>query len=226
MTLHSRSTLPTFPSLPPHRGSQRSEHCSQSFAPRITRQHVWVGTPGHHRARSGSLSPCSILLHRPCEVLQEYACSLPGRNAPKERGVGGPRRHAERPTGAAAIRAAVRLVASHDHACTRTNPTSCRSSSSVPILRSMWESCDNGTRAKKAMGNVPPSCCVAPSGRRGDRSQTLSGQLSRHKQHPPYPSGVLCSDKHHVWAVTVAVTIPDKPPCILRERFYSGKTSV
>ena len=146
--------------------------------------------------------------------------------APKERGVGGPRRHAERPTGAAAIRAAVRLVASHDHACTRTNPSSCRSSSSVPILRSMWESCDNGTRAKKAMGNVPPSCCVAPSGRCGDRSQTLSGQLSHHKQHPPHPSGVLCSDKHHVWAVTVAVTIPDKPPCILRERFYSGKTSV
>ena len=78
MTLHVRSTLPAFPSPPPHRGWQRSEHCPQSFAPRITRQHVWVGTPGHHGARSGSWSPYSILLHRPSEMLQEYACSLPG----------------------------------------------------------------------------------------------------------------------------------------------------
>ena len=89
MTLHLRSTLPAFPRLPPHRGWQRSEHCPQSFAPRITPQHVWVGTPGHHGARSGSLSPCSILLHRPCEVSQEYACALPGRNALK----GGALRH-------------------------------------------------------------------------------------------------------------------------------------
>ena len=81
MTLHLRSTLPAFPSPPPHRGWQRSEHCSQSFAPRITRQHVWVGTPGHHRARSGSLSPSSILLHRPCEVSQEYGCAPPGHSA-------------------------------------------------------------------------------------------------------------------------------------------------
>jgi hypothetical protein len=78
-TLYLRSTLPAFPSPPPHRGWQRSEHCPQSFAPRITRQHVWVGTPGHHGARSGFLSPSSILLHRPSEVSQEYACSLPGR---------------------------------------------------------------------------------------------------------------------------------------------------
>src|SRR5262249_48353430 len=63
----------------PNRGWQRSEHCPQSFVPRITRQHVWGGTPGHHGVRSGSLSPYSILLHRPSEVLQEYACSLPGR---------------------------------------------------------------------------------------------------------------------------------------------------
>src|SRR5262249_22076790 len=56
------------------------EHCPQSFAPPITRQHVWVGTPGHRRARSGSWSPSSILLHRPCEVSQEYACSPSGHN--------------------------------------------------------------------------------------------------------------------------------------------------
>ena len=77
--LHVRSTCPAFPRPPPHRGWQRSEHCPQSFAPWITRQHVWVGTPGHHGARSDSWSPSSILLHRPSEVLQEYACSLPGR---------------------------------------------------------------------------------------------------------------------------------------------------
>ena len=77
-TLHLRSTFLAFPSPPPRRGWQRSEHCPQSFAPRITPQHVWVGTPGHHGARNGSLSPSSILLHRPCEVSREYACSLPG----------------------------------------------------------------------------------------------------------------------------------------------------
>jgi hypothetical protein len=81
MTLHLRSTLPDFPSPPPHRDSQRSEHCPQSFAPRITRQHVWVGTPGHYRARSGSLSPYSILLHRPSAVSQEYVCVPPGHSA-------------------------------------------------------------------------------------------------------------------------------------------------
>jgi len=81
MTLHLRSTLPSFPSLFPRRGWQKPEHCSQSFVPQITRQHVWVGTPGHHGARSGSLSPYSILLHRPYEVSQEYACSPPGHSA-------------------------------------------------------------------------------------------------------------------------------------------------
>ena len=81
MTLHLRSTLPDFPSPPPHRDSQRSEHCPQSFTPRITPQHVWVGTPGHYGARSGSLSPYSILLHRPSEVSQEYVCVPPGRSA-------------------------------------------------------------------------------------------------------------------------------------------------
>jgi len=86
MTLHFRSTLPDFPSPPPHRGWQRSEHCPQSFVPRITRQHVWVGTPGHRRARSGSLSPYSILLHRPCEVSQEYDCAPPGHSIAKARG--------------------------------------------------------------------------------------------------------------------------------------------
>ena len=81
MTLHLRSTLPDFPSPPPRRGWQRSEHCPQSFAPQITRQHVWVGTPGHRRARIGSTSPYAILLHRPYGVSQEYACSSPGRSA-------------------------------------------------------------------------------------------------------------------------------------------------
>jgi len=81
MTLHLRSTLPIFPSPSPRRGWQKPEHCPQSFVPRITRQHVWVGTPGHHRARSGSLSPSSILLHRPCEVSQEYGCAPPGHSA-------------------------------------------------------------------------------------------------------------------------------------------------
>lgn len=81
MTLHLHSTLPVFPSPPPRRGWQRSEHCPQSFAPRITRQHVWVGTPEHRRARSGSWSPSAVLLHRPYEVSQEYACSPPGHSA-------------------------------------------------------------------------------------------------------------------------------------------------
>jgi hypothetical protein len=86
-TLHLRSTFLAFPSPPPRRGWQRSEHCPQSFAPWITPQHVWVGTPGHYGARSGSLSPYSILLHRPSEASQEYACSLPGRNISKARGL-------------------------------------------------------------------------------------------------------------------------------------------
>jgi hypothetical protein len=81
MTLHLRSTLPAFPSPPPRRGWQRPEHCSQSFAPQITRQHVWVGTPGHHGARNGSSSPYSILLHRPSEVSQGYDCAPPGHSA-------------------------------------------------------------------------------------------------------------------------------------------------
>ena len=79
MTLHLRSTSPAFPSPPPRRGWQRSEHCSQSFALWISRQHVWVGTPGHHGARSGSWSPSSILLHEPYEVQRMYVRSPPGR---------------------------------------------------------------------------------------------------------------------------------------------------
>ena len=79
MPLPVRSTFPACPRPPPHRGWQRSEHGPQSFAPRMTRQHVWGGPPGHHGARRGSFSPSSILLHRPSEVSQEYACSLPGR---------------------------------------------------------------------------------------------------------------------------------------------------
>ncbi len=87
MTLHFRSTLPSFPSPSPRRGWQRPEHCSQSFTPQITRQHVWVGTPGHRRARSGSLSPCSILLHEPYEVQRLCVRLPPGRSIAKARGI-------------------------------------------------------------------------------------------------------------------------------------------
>ena len=45
----------------------------------MTRQHVWVGTPGHHGARSGAWSPSSILLHEPYEVQRLYVRSPPGR---------------------------------------------------------------------------------------------------------------------------------------------------
>jgi hypothetical protein len=83
LTLHLRSTFPAFPSPPPRRGWQGSEHCPQSFAPRISRQHVWVGTPGHHGARSGSWSPSSILLHEPYEVQRMYVRSPPGRKRHK-----------------------------------------------------------------------------------------------------------------------------------------------
>jgi hypothetical protein len=86
MTLHLRSTLPSFPSPSPRRGWQRPEHCPQSFTPQITGQHVWVGTPGHRRARSGSLSPCSILLHEPYEVQRICVRLPPGRSIAKARG--------------------------------------------------------------------------------------------------------------------------------------------
>jgi hypothetical protein len=87
MTRHWRSTLPSFPSPPPRRGWQRSEPCPQSFAPRMTRQHVWVGIPGHPRARTGSSSPCSILLHEPCEGQRMYVRSPPGHSMAKARGL-------------------------------------------------------------------------------------------------------------------------------------------
>jgi hypothetical protein len=91
LTLHLCSALFSFPSPSPRRGWQRPEHCPQSFVPRMTRQHVWVGTPEHRRARSGSLSPSSILLHRPCEVSQEYGCAPPGHNGPGYGAFGIPR---------------------------------------------------------------------------------------------------------------------------------------
>jgi hypothetical protein len=48
------------------------------------------------------------------------------------------------------------------------------------------------------------------------RFLAAGGLLSSHKQYPPRPSGGLCYDKHHVWTVTVTVTIPDKLLCVLR----------
>jgi len=86
--LQGRSTFPAFPRPPPPRGWSRSDHWPQSFVPQITPQHVWVGPPGQRGARLGALPPFfSILLHRPCAVLQEYACSLPGRSWHKRRGL-------------------------------------------------------------------------------------------------------------------------------------------
>ena len=83
MTLPWRAPFPTFPRPPPRRGWQRSEQCSQSFAPRMARQHVWGGTPGHHGARSGSWSPSSILLHAPYEVQRMDVRSPPDRKRPE-----------------------------------------------------------------------------------------------------------------------------------------------
>src|SRR5262245_47682938 len=39
--------------------------------------------------------------------------------------------------------------------------------------------------------------------------------MSSHKQCPPHLSEGLCYDKHQVWTVTIAVTIPDILPCVL-----------
>jgi len=89
------------------------------------------------------------------------SASVPGKStsAPEERGVGGPRRHAEWPQGAdaviaAAMRSSVRLAAPNDHEFTKTNDTSCIPSSSVTILRNMLESCDNCARSEKRHGKM------------------------------------------------------------------------
>src|SRR5919108_6613855 len=72
-------------------------------------------------------------------------------------------------------------------------------------------------------------CVGTKSGRkpapwRGSSVQhaTFGGLLSRHRQHAPRPSRGLCYDKHHVRAVTVAVVIPDKLPCVLKGRSGTG----
>jgi hypothetical protein len=60
----------------------------------------------------------------------------------------------------------------------------------------------------------------ASNGVEGDLPlQTKCGLLPSHKQHPPHPFGGLCYDKHPVWVVTGAVTIPNKLPCVLRRGF-------
>jgi hypothetical protein len=52
----------------------------------------------------------------------------------------------------AARRTAVRLTASHGHACARTNDTACRPEPSVTNVRTMLESCDNPARSAKSQG--------------------------------------------------------------------------
>jgi hypothetical protein len=65
---------------------------------------------------------------------------------------------------------------------------------------------------------------TARNGVGGDaRHETFGRQLSSHKQHPPHPFGGLCYDKRHVWALTVAVTIPHKLLCGLRGGFNQEK---
>ena len=99
-------------------------------------------------------------MHKWASIMASAApsASVPGTStsAPEARGVGGPRRHAAWPTVAAtvsaALRSAVQLAASHDHACTKTNVRH------VPPrhLGQSCETCWNLTAivqgAKKAMG--------------------------------------------------------------------------
>jgi hypothetical protein len=89
------------------------------------------------------------------------SASVPGNStsAPEDMGVGGPRRHAAWPQGAAAViaaamRSSVRFAASHNNACTRTHYTSCMPSSSVTRLRNMLESCDNRAGSEKGQANL------------------------------------------------------------------------
>jgi len=89
------------------------------------------------------------------------SASVPGdsTSAPEERGVGGLHGHAKWPhvadaVIAAALRSSMRLSASHDHACPRTNDTSCLPSPSVTNVRSMLESYDNRARREKRYGKM------------------------------------------------------------------------
>ena len=80
-------------------------------------------------------------------------------SAPEDRGVEALRRYAEWPHGATAVIAAVmltalRLFASHDHACAEANDKPCSPSPSVTILRNMLESCDNRAGIAKRHGNM------------------------------------------------------------------------
>jgi hypothetical protein len=73
--------------------------------------------------------------------------------------VGGLCRHAEWPQMAdavlaAALHSSLRLAASHDHACTRTNDKACLPEPSVTNVRNMLDSCDNHARNEKRNGEM------------------------------------------------------------------------
>ena len=100
--------------------------------------------------------------HHPASImaLATPSASVPGEStsAPEERGAGGLHCHAEWPQVADAVSAALRsswpLSAPYDHACTRTNSTSCIPSPSVTNARNMLESCDNRVMREKRNGKM------------------------------------------------------------------------
>src|SRR6266478_793749 len=65
---------------------------------------------------------------------------------------------------------------------------------------------------------MPKCTWVSRAGRGIFRIKSYEKAYS-HKQHPLHPFGGLCYDKHPVWVVTGAVTIPNKLPCVLRRGF-------
>jgi hypothetical protein len=82
-------------------------------------------------------------------------------SASEDRGVAELHRYAEWPQGthaviAVALLAALRLFASHDHSCAKTDAKPCIPSPSVTIVRKMLESCDNRAGSAKRHGNVFP----------------------------------------------------------------------
>jgi len=82
-------------------------------------------------------------------------------SASEDRGVAELHRYAEWPQGthaviAVALLAALRLFASHDHSCAKTDSKPCIPSPSVTIVLKMLESCDNRAGSAKRHGNVFP----------------------------------------------------------------------